>query len=108
MFSHHDESGYVPVIDGIQRKTLVHGEKTLMSEFRIRAGSVLPDHDHPHEQTGYLVSGRLGYQSFPTVESDFAGLIVQVAIPAASGVGLGLMTIALAGAGVWLSRRRKK
>jgi len=43
-----------------------------------------------------------------TVESDFAGLIVQVAFPAASGFGLGALTLALAGAGVWLGRRRKQ
>jgi quercetin dioxygenase-like cupin family protein len=36
---------------------LVHGEKTLMTEFRLRKGAVLPRHSHPHEQTGYLVKG---------------------------------------------------
>ena len=30
-----------------------------MTEFRLAKGSVLPHHHHPHEQTGYLVSGRL-------------------------------------------------
>jgi quercetin dioxygenase-like cupin family protein len=40
-------------------KTLVHGEKTLMAEFRLTQGADLPAHQHPHEQTGYLVSGRI-------------------------------------------------
>lgn len=40
-------------------KTLVHGEKTLMAEFRLDGGSLLPAHAHPHEQTGYLVSGKM-------------------------------------------------
>lgn len=44
---------------GIRQKTLAYGQKTLMVEFRIQKGSVLPKHKHPHEQTGYLVSGRL-------------------------------------------------
>ena len=48
---------YRPALDGIERKTLVHGEKTLMTEFRLRKGAVLPRHSHPHEQTGYLVKG---------------------------------------------------
>jgi quercetin dioxygenase-like cupin family protein len=51
--------GYIRVADGIERKTLVFGEKTLMTEFRLGKGSRLPLHQHPYEQTGYLVSGRL-------------------------------------------------
>jgi quercetin dioxygenase-like cupin family protein len=30
-----------------------------MTEFRPVGGSSLPMHAHPHEQTGYLVSGHL-------------------------------------------------
>ena len=59
MFARHDEEGYLPALPGIQRKTLVHGEKTLLAEFRLAGGSLLPLHDHPYEQTGYLVSGRM-------------------------------------------------
>ena len=59
MFLSRDEEGYVDVLAGIRRKTLCHGAATLMSEFRLRAGSPLPMHEHLQEQTGYLVSGRL-------------------------------------------------
>ena len=59
MFKKKSLSGYQQVLDKIERKTLVHGEKTLMSEFRLRQGAVLPRHSHPHEQSGYLVSGRM-------------------------------------------------
>ena len=59
MFQKQSESGYEPALEGIERKTLVHGDQTLMTEFRLRAGSVLPRHAHPHEQTGYLVKGRI-------------------------------------------------
>jgi quercetin dioxygenase-like cupin family protein len=59
MFAKHDKSGYRPALEGIERKTLVHGDQTLMTEFRFRRGSVLPRHSHPHEQTGYLVAGRM-------------------------------------------------
>ena len=51
--------GYIRVVDGIERKTLVFGEKTLLSEFRLEKGKRLPFHRHPYEQTGYLVSGHL-------------------------------------------------
>lgn len=59
MFTKHDFSGYTTPLDKIQMKTLVHGDRTLMTEFRLEEGAVLPRHKHPHEQTGYLVSGRI-------------------------------------------------
>lgn len=59
MYSHKSQSGYETVLEGVQRKTLVYGERTLMTEFLLAAGSRLPGHEHPHEQTGYLVAGRL-------------------------------------------------
>lgn len=59
MFLKHDPSGYVPALDKVKRKTLVHGAKTLMTEFRLEQGGALPKHSHPHEQTGYLVSGAM-------------------------------------------------
>lgn len=30
-----------------------------MTEFLLGQGSMLPEHRHPYEQTGYLVSGRI-------------------------------------------------
>jgi len=53
------DDGYLDALPGIRRKTLSHGAATLMSEFRLQAGHPLPVHEHPQEQTGYLVSGRL-------------------------------------------------
>jgi quercetin dioxygenase-like cupin family protein len=59
MFAKCSPEGLLPVLPGIQRKTLSYGEHTLMTEFRMKAGSALPMHSHPHEQTGYLVSGHI-------------------------------------------------
>ena len=59
MFITATSDGYKDVLDGIRMKTLVYGEKTLMVEFRLDKGADLPAHQHPHEQTGYLVSGRI-------------------------------------------------
>jgi len=59
MFAKHSDEGYLDPLHGIKQKTLVWGEKTLMTEFRLAAGSQLPIHAHPYEQTGYLVSGRI-------------------------------------------------
>jgi quercetin dioxygenase-like cupin family protein len=59
MFSTATSAGFRDMIDGIRMKTLVYGEKSLMTEFRLSKGADLPAHQHPHEQTGYLVSGRI-------------------------------------------------
>lgn len=59
MFAQRSNHGRCPVADGIERKTLVFGENTVMTEFRLRKGAILPRHSHVHEQTGYLVVGRM-------------------------------------------------
>jgi quercetin dioxygenase-like cupin family protein len=59
MFKRHKHSGYHSSLPGIEQKTTVWGEKTLMTEFVLECGSALPLHSHPHEQTGYLVAGHL-------------------------------------------------
>jgi len=59
MFTPHTKENYQQVVDKITMRTLVHGGKTLMTEFRLQRGALLPRHSHPHEQTGYLVSGQL-------------------------------------------------
>jgi quercetin dioxygenase-like cupin family protein len=51
--------GYINVLPGIERKTLVHGGATLLTEFRLEGGCTLPGHSHSQEQTGYLVSGHI-------------------------------------------------
>jgi quercetin dioxygenase-like cupin family protein len=59
MFSKSNCEGYKKVLPGIEQKTLLYGDKTLMVEFRLQQGASLPLHSHPHEQTGYLVKGRI-------------------------------------------------
>lgn len=61
MFCKSTGEGYRTLVDGVELKTLVHGEKTHMCEFRVAAGGVIPRHRHSHEQTGYLVSGRVNF-----------------------------------------------
>ena len=59
MFVKNNHGGYQTPIQGIEVKTLAYGEKTLMTEFRLKKDAQLPSHSHPHEQTGYLISGRM-------------------------------------------------
>ena len=59
MYGKKSTQGYTEALEGIRRKTLVYGDKTLMTEFLLEKGRLLPLHSHPEEQTGYLVSGRI-------------------------------------------------
>ena len=74
MFYKSDNSGYKQALAGAQFKTLVYGERTLFAEFRLEKGSKIPAHRHPHEQTGYLVKGRIrlfiGEETFEAEPGD--------------------------------------
>jgi len=74
MFYKKSSEGYKQPISGIRQKTLVYGQKTLMTEFTLEKDSVLPRHGHPYEQTGYLVSGKIrlfiGSDSMECVPGD--------------------------------------
>jgi quercetin dioxygenase-like cupin family protein len=59
MFEKQNNEGFSRPLDGIEQKTLVHGDRTLMVEFRLQKGAILPIHSHPHEQIGYLVKGQV-------------------------------------------------
>jgi len=38
---------------------LIAGERIMLSVLDMPTGSVLPEHDHPHEQAGMVLEGRL-------------------------------------------------
>ena len=61
MFSKQDTQGYRELSPGIEKKTLVYGQNTLMAQFRLKKGHELPNHSHPHEQTGQLLSGSIRF-----------------------------------------------
>jgi quercetin dioxygenase-like cupin family protein len=51
----------VEMSPGLTRRTLGVGEKVLMAEFRVLAGTVVKVHSHPYEQVGYVVSGQMAF-----------------------------------------------
>ena len=53
--------GYKNLLEGVRPKNLIHGERTHMTEVKVKKGSIIPEHQHPQEQTGYLVSGSLRF-----------------------------------------------
>jgi quercetin dioxygenase-like cupin family protein len=61
MFRKKDTADSRQIVEGVELSTLVHGEKTLMGQFKIAKGSAIPAHSHPHEQTGIMISGKLRF-----------------------------------------------
>ena len=48
-------------IDGVHLSQLAAGTEMSVQHFRIDSGAVVPEHAHPHEQTGYLATGELTF-----------------------------------------------
>ena len=61
MFYKKNNNNYKKAFDGVTYKTLAYGDKTSLGEFRLEKGSIVPTHNHPHEQTGYMISGRMTF-----------------------------------------------
>jgi quercetin dioxygenase-like cupin family protein len=59
MFYKKDTTEYRQAVEGVWMKTMVYGEKSLLTKFKLEAGYILPRHAHEQEQTGYLVSGAI-------------------------------------------------
>ena len=48
----------VPLLEGISAR-FITGSRIMFSFVRLAPGAVMPDHNHPHEQLGYVVEGSL-------------------------------------------------
>jgi quercetin dioxygenase-like cupin family protein len=61
MLSKPELAGSKELVTGVFMKPLSWGDNTLLCEFRLNKGAVIPAHQHPHEQTGYLVKGSVRF-----------------------------------------------
>ncbi len=58
----YDSVQPVEMLPGVVRRTMTAGDRMMLIEVQLEERAVVPLHTHPHEQTGYLVSGRLRFQ----------------------------------------------
>jgi quercetin dioxygenase-like cupin family protein len=58
----NDSVSQVEMFPGVFRRTMTDGEKMMLCEVRLAKDAVVPMHTHPHEQTGYLASGRMVFE----------------------------------------------
>jgi quercetin dioxygenase-like cupin family protein len=48
----------VEMFPGVIRRTLMSGEKLMLTEFTYERGSHVPTHKHPHEQISCVIEGK--------------------------------------------------
>ncbi|MBI1387051.1 MAG: cupin domain-containing protein [bacterium] len=53
-----DQVEFVAPSPGVERRVLATGGGLMSVEFRFRKGAVGAVHSHPHQQVGYIISGR--------------------------------------------------
>ena len=58
----YDDLNPVEMFPGVVRRTLVSGDNLTLVEVRIAPDSEVPEHTHPHEQAGHVVSGRVSFR----------------------------------------------
>ncbi|MFD1514805.1 cupin domain-containing protein [Halomarina rubra] len=56
-----EEWDRVEAVEGVELGQLLAGESVSLQYFHIEPGADVPEHSHPHEQTGYVVDGTLTF-----------------------------------------------
>jgi len=59
MFFLHTDAVSVEMLPGLARRVLATSEKMMLAEFTFQQGVKVPQHSHPNDQVGYVVSGRM-------------------------------------------------
>lgn len=59
--------------EGTERKVLTYSKNLMLCELHFEAGAVGAMHAHPHEQIGYLVSGRIIYHEEGQPDKELVG-----------------------------------
>ena len=62
MFTENKNIAFTDLGGGTKRKILSYSKNLMTVELTFEKGAVGPKHSHPHEQIGYIISGKLIYQ----------------------------------------------
>jgi len=62
MFAYRSDAMPVKMVPGVTRRTLSTSERMMLIDVVLEKGAVVPFHSHPHEQIGYLASGRVLFE----------------------------------------------
>lgn len=56
-----EQAPQVVMIPGLYRRTMATGERVMVVEIYLERGTLVPTHQHPHEQAGYVISGKVTF-----------------------------------------------
>ncbi len=74
MIINHKSAKVTYPVPGVTRRILANSPKVMLTEHTLEKGAVLPNHNHPHEQLVYLLSGELivemGGEQLKVVKGD--------------------------------------
>ncbi len=59
--NHGNDVMPVEQVPGAHRHVLADGAQMMILEWRMDAGVSVPLHNHPHEQSGYVISGQMNF-----------------------------------------------
>lgn len=62
MLTHRSDATPVEMMPGVTRRTMSTSESLMLIDVVFEKGAVVPLHSHPHEQIGYLISGRVLFE----------------------------------------------
>jgi quercetin dioxygenase-like cupin family protein len=62
MLTNRSDATPVEMVPGVTRRTLSTSERMMLIDVVLEKGAVVPSHSHPHEQIGYLASGRVLFE----------------------------------------------
>jgi quercetin dioxygenase-like cupin family protein len=54
-----NDNPWIDICPGIRRRTVTHGETMYQMLAELKAGSKMPEHQHPQEQIIHILSGRM-------------------------------------------------
>ncbi|MFC2158650.1 cupin domain-containing protein [Acidobacteriota bacterium] len=67
MFMKKEDTILKNPMSGVRFRTIAHSDNTHLTEFFLEKGATIPMHNHPNEQTGFLLSGRMNF----TIDGEF-------------------------------------
>ncbi len=74
MVTHRETAKTSEPFAGVKRRILANSDRLMLTEHSLEKGAVLPEHNHPHEQLVFLLSGEIviemGGQRLTIVEGD--------------------------------------
>lgn len=57
----YDPADDVEAVPGVDLAQLAAGEEMSVQHFAVDPGETIPEHEHPHEQAGYVLTGALTF-----------------------------------------------